>query len=149
MIHPAAIYGCKLPLLPPPVGRVPSVSILARFDPEPPPTLIVPYPEACNHGAAVKLWLCDCISFEPPLLPRSTVGKSGGQKTVQQHDHLVRTGAGSAGVIEWSRPSGATGRAYPMPSGASVNTSAGFTDTTGAGINNMNPYRAVSMIIKL
>lgn len=89
------------------------------------------------------------VGIDPSDSDFNTLGKSGGQKTVQQHDHLVRTGAGSAGVIEWSRPSGATGRAYPMPSGTSVNTSAGFTDTTGAGINNMNPYRAVSMIIKL
>ena len=68
---------------------------------------------------------------------------------MQQHDHLIQVGAGSAGVIEWSRPSGPTGRAYPTPSGTSVNTSAGLTNTTGSGLTNMNPYLTVRYVIKI
>lgn len=71
----------------------------------------------------------------------NTLGKTGGQKTVQAHTHNLD--------LAWFGSSGVTGSKASY-AGASISGSdtTRTTLSTGSGVNNMNPYATLNYIIK-
>lgn len=74
----------------------------------------------------------------------NTIGKTGGQKTVQSHTHnnknLVGTNSNSFGT--WVSAPTAGGGTFGFGYGTHV------SDSAGSGTNNMNPYISLNYIIK-
>ncbi len=76
----------------------------------------------------------------------NTLGKSGGQKDVMAHSHDVRTNNGRYAYTDYT---GSGGTTYYVPNNASSSRSNELrAQTTGTGVNNMNPYSALNQIIK-